>query len=181
WCGHVPSTLHAAVQFTCASACSNQYVIPISRYIVVAMVRCSCACSGAAGAIPGKPMGFKRIAGGRIARAGRPQHGFGAGADRARAARGARVWRLGDDPDAPWVLSTVPRHGRLAGFDLHANVGLPAADRGRLEQLCRYLLRPAVAQDRLRLLADGRVVLTLKSAWTDGTRHTASGEVTVRA
>jgi len=41
----------------------------------------------------------------------------------------------------------------------------------RLEQLCRYLLRPAVAQDRLRLLADGRVVLTLKSAWTDGTRR----------
>src|SRR5262245_7787190 len=29
----------------CASACSSQYVIPISRYIVVAVVRCSCACS----------------------------------------------------------------------------------------------------------------------------------------
>jgi len=28
-----------------------------------------------------------------------------------------------------------------------------------------YLLRPAVAQDRLRLLDDGRVVLTLKRAW----------------
>jgi hypothetical protein len=25
---------------------SGQYVIPISRYIVVAVVRCSCACSG---------------------------------------------------------------------------------------------------------------------------------------
>jgi hypothetical protein len=84
---------------------------------------------------------------------------------------GARVWRVGDDPDAPWVLSTAPRHAHLAGFDLHANVALPAADRTRLEQLCRYLLRPAVAQDRLRLLSDGRVVLTLKSAWADGTRH----------
>ncbi|HEY7293569.1 MAG TPA: transposase [Dehalococcoidia bacterium] len=41
----------------------------------------------------------------------------------------------------------------------------------RLEQFYRYLLRPAVAQDRLRLLADGGVVLTLKSAWTDGTRQ----------
>jgi hypothetical protein len=69
------------------------------------------------------------------------------------------------------VLSAVPRHAHLAGFDLHANVAVPAADRARLEQLCRYLLRPAVAQDRLRLLADGRVVLTLKSAWTDGTRQ----------
>jgi len=69
------------------------------------------------------------------------------------------------------VLSTVPRHAHLAGFDLHANVAVPATDRARLEQLCRYLLRPAVAQDRLRLLADGRVVLTLKSAWTEGTRQ----------
>jgi hypothetical protein len=82
---------------------------------------------------------------------------------------GARVWRVGADPDAPWVLSTAPRHAHLAGFDLHANVDVPAADRARLEQLCRYLLRPAVAQDRLRLLDDGRVVLTLKTAWADGT------------
>jgi Putative transposase len=42
------------------------------------------------------------------------------------------------------------RHAHLAGFDLHPNVEVPAADRPRLEQLCRYLLRPAVAQDRLR-------------------------------
>src|SRR4029453_7034577 len=28
-----------------ASAFSSQYVIPISRYIVVAVVRCACACS----------------------------------------------------------------------------------------------------------------------------------------
>jgi hypothetical protein len=48
---------------------------------------------------------------------------------------------------------------------------VPAADRPRLEQLCRYLLRPAVAQDRLRLLADGRIVLTLETAWADGTRQ----------
>lgn len=59
----------------------------------------------------------------------------------------------------------------MAGFDLHANVAVPARDRVRLEQLCRYLLRPAVAQDRLQLLADDRVLLTLKTAWADGTRH----------
>ena len=65
----------------------------------------------------------------------------------------------------------MPRHAHLAGFDLHANVDAPAADRTRLEQLCRYLLRPAVAQDRLRLLDDGRIALTLKTVWTDGTRQ----------
>jgi Putative transposase len=72
---------------------------------------------------------------------------------------GVRVWRLGDEPDALWVLSTMPRHAHLAGFVLHANVAVPAADRARLEQLCRYLLRPPVAHDRPRLLADGRVVM----------------------
>jgi hypothetical protein len=44
-------------------------------------------------------------------------------------------------------------------------------DRQRLEQLCRYVLRPAVAQDRLRLSEDGRVVLELKATWSDGTSH----------
>jgi hypothetical protein len=48
----------------------------------------------------------------------------------------------------------VVDHGfALAGFDLHASladVEARAADRARLEQLCRHLLRPAVAQDRLR-------------------------------
>jgi hypothetical protein len=58
---------------------------------------------------------------------------------------GARVWRLGEDADARLVLATTPRHAQLAGFDLHANVAVPATDRSRLEQLCRYLLRPAVA------------------------------------
>ena len=55
---------------------------------------------------------------------------------------GTRVWRLGDDPDAPWVLSTMPRHARLAGFDLHANVAVPATDCARLEQLCRLCGAP---------------------------------------
>ena len=60
---------------------------------------------------------------------------------------------------------------RKAFFDLHADVAVPEADRARLEQLCRYLLRPAVAQERLRRLSDGRIVLTLKTAWADGTRQ----------
>ena len=65
----------------------------------------------------------------------------------------------------------LSRHAHLDGFDLHANVAVPAGDRARLEHLCRHLLRPAVSQDRLRLLDDGRVLLALKTAWADGTRH----------
>jgi hypothetical protein len=41
---------------------------------------------------------------------------------------------------------------------------LPFADHARLGQLCCYLFRPAVAQDRFRLLDHGRVVLALKTA-----------------
>ena len=35
--------------------------------------------------------------------------------------------------------------------------GLGAHDRARREQVCRYLLRPPLADDRLRVLGDGRV------------------------
>jgi hypothetical protein len=59
---------------------------------------------------------------------------------------------VGTDPDAPWVLSTAPRHAHLSGFDLHANVDAPAADRARLEQLCRYLLRPVELLEKLAAL-----------------------------
>ena len=46
------------------------------------------------------------------------------------------------------------------------------AIRGRLfHQVCRYTLRPPVAQDRLRLTADGQVQLALKRPWSDGTTH----------
>jgi hypothetical protein len=50
----------------------------------------------------------------------------------------------------------------LEEFDLHANVWVGAHDRTGLERLCRYLLRPPFAQERLRLRADGRVALELK-------------------
>jgi len=55
---------------------------------------------------------------------------------------GRRVWRVGSDPEAAWVVSGGPRHAHIAGFDLHANVAVPAADRARLEQLCRLFGAP---------------------------------------
>ena len=46
-----------------------------------------------------------------------------------------------------------------------------ANDRAGVERLCRYLLRPPFAQERLRLRGDGRVALELKRVWHDGTRE----------
>jgi hypothetical protein len=82
---------------------------------------------------------------------------------------GAPILRIGSDPRAPWVCSRKPRHAHLDGFDLHAAVAVAADDRDGLERLCRYLLRPAVADSRLELLDDGRVRVELKNEWSDGT------------
>jgi Putative transposase len=84
---------------------------------------------------------------------------------------GARVRRLGDARDTPTVTSRGARQAHLEGFDLHANVWVGTHDRAGLERLCRYVLRPPFAQERLRLRADGRVALELKTAWHDGTRE----------
>jgi hypothetical protein len=84
---------------------------------------------------------------------------------------GTRVLRVGRDADAPWVWTVGPRHAHLERFDLHADRDVRADDRLGLERLCRYLLRPPLAQERLSRLADGRVVCTLRHPWHDGTRH----------
>jgi hypothetical protein len=84
---------------------------------------------------------------------------------------GSRAVRLGRAPEAaPDDGSGAPCHAHIAGFDLHAGVAVPAGDRERLEHLCRYVLRPPIAQDALSIAPDGRVRLALRRPWRDGTR-----------
>jgi hypothetical protein len=45
-----------------------------------------------------------------------------------------------------------------------------SGQRDRLERLCRYALRPPLAQDRLHV-ANGTIWLTLRRRWADGTTH----------
>jgi hypothetical protein len=59
----------------------------------------------------------------------------------------------------------------IAGFSLHAAVRCGADDRQALEQLCRYITRPALANERVQTNAAGQVVLKLKTPWRDGTTH----------
>ena len=75
---------------------------------------------------------------------------------------GARVRRLGDTRAMAAVTSRGPRQAHLEGFDLHANVWVSAHDRAGVERLCRYVLRPPFAQERLRRRGGGRVALELK-------------------
>ena len=48
-------------------------------------------------------------------------------------------------------------------------MSLAARDRSGLERLCRYILRPPLAVDRIERLADGRVRIGMKRVWSDGT------------
>ena len=57
------------------------------------------------------------------------------------------------------------------GFSLHAGVRCGTHQRQALERLCRYITRPAIANERLKEDAAGNVVLQLKSPWRDGTTH----------
>ena len=56
----------------------------------------------------------------------------------------------------------------LEGLELHAAVHVKAADRSGLQRLCRYLARPALPEDRLARLADGRIEVRLKRTWKGG-------------
>ena len=77
------------------------------------------------------------------------------------------------------VQGTMPREkdfkqtlcADIDGFSLHAAVRCAADDRQALEQLCRYITRPALANERVQTNAAGQVVLRLKTPWRDGTTH----------
>jgi hypothetical protein len=64
-----------------------------------------------------------------------------------------------------------PRCARLEGFSLHANVAVPAQARDALEHLCRYLLRPPLALERLTDSSQGQLVYELPHPRRDGSTH----------
>jgi hypothetical protein len=95
----------------------------------------------------------------------------------------AVTYRIAFGPRAGQKVVTLrgamPREGRaqqplcadIDGFSLHAAVRVEAHDRKRLEQLCRYITRPALSDERVQVNAAGQVELKLKTPWRDGTTH----------
>lgn len=61
------------------------------------------------------------------------------------------------------------------GTRLYVYGGRPFAcksnQRKKLERLCRYITRPAIAERRLSLANNGNVVIALKTPYDDGTTH----------
>jgi hypothetical protein len=60
---------------------------------------------------------------------------------------------------------------QASGFSLHAGVAAEADQRGKLERLCRYVSRPAVAIERLSVTAQGHIRYAPKTPYRDGTTH----------
>ena len=55
----------------------------------------------------------------------------------------------------------------MSGLTLHAAERCDADDRQALEQLCRCITRPALANEQVHRSAAGRVVTKLKTPWRD--------------
>jgi hypothetical protein len=87
--------------------------------------------------------------------------------------KGAKLERIGADPDAPWMERKVRLSAHIGGSDLHAALRVAAnhpAGRHQLEKLLRYCARPPVSEERLSRAGD-RVVLRLETPWRDGSTH----------
>ena len=85
--------------------------------------------------------------------------------------RGQKAFTLQTLPAVEVEPARPAMVAEAAGFSLHAGVAAEAYQRDKLERLCRYITRPAVAEPRLSLTAGGRIRYSLKTPWRDGTTH----------
>jgi hypothetical protein len=66
------------------------------------------------------------------------------------------------------VTVTGRRSARLEGFSLHADVAVPARRRDQVERVCRYILRPPLAVERLTESTGGQLLYQFRRPWSDG-------------
>jgi hypothetical protein len=76
-----------------------------------------------------------------------------------------------DPPARPRAADATDQPiAEVRGINIHAVQVVDGRDRRRVERLCKYITRPPVAQDRLERRPDGKLELSFKRAWRDGTR-----------
>ena len=71
----------------------------------------------------------------------------------------------GEVPEEPAPRAKKKLCADTGGYSLHAALRTSAGQRRRLERLCRYIAKPALAQDRLLVSRDGRVIYRFRKAW----------------
>jgi hypothetical protein len=91
-----------------------------------------------------------------------------AGVDPAGPASKRQPIRIVLDPDERPVTKGA-LCGQTQGFNLQAATRVAANDKQGRERLCRYILRPPLANDRLSILDEGNVRLDFKRPWSNGT------------
>jgi Putative transposase len=84
---------------------------------------------------------------------------------------GKRVITWGGSEESQESEPSGRRCANVDGFSVHANVSLPAHRRQKLENLCRYMLRPPLAVERLERVSPGRLAYRMKAPWRDGSTH----------
>ena len=94
------------------------------------------------------------------------QNKIGSGENRGNRVR--RVGSFGTENEQAFKAGNLS--AVLGGFSFHAGTFIQENDRERLENLCKYLLRPPISDKRLRRVNNGDVQVELKSEWSDGTR-----------
>ncbi len=57
------------------------------------------------------------------------------------------------------------------GFSVPANVAVHGNDCKGLKHMCRYVARPPVARERLKILSNGKVYDRFKKPWRGGCRR----------
>jgi hypothetical protein len=85
--------------------------------------------------------------------------------------QGRKVFTLQTLPDCESESLFSSSVGETAGFSLHAGVATKVNERAKLERLCRYITRPAIATKRLSLTRNGQLRYELKTPWLNGTTH----------
>ncbi len=83
--------------------------------------------------------------------------------------RGCRLVRVRGLPPETEAFVLGRACAQVEGYNLQAATRIAANDRDGLQRMCRYLARPPIAKERLARLEDGRIELTLKKPWRDGT------------
>ena len=82
-------------------------------------------------------------------------------------------------PRGRFHAAGLRQRARLEAYTLQCAVA--PMKRKELERLCRYITRPAIANERLKRNPAGQVVLQLKSPYRDGTTHIVMSPLAVHA
>ncbi len=84
----------------------------------------------------------------------------------------ARPVRMPDAREGPAVLEKIkPFNAVFRSWSLNAMVRIRGWDREGVERLCRYVLRPPVAEDRLERLSDGNILYRFRHPRSNGATY----------